>query len=128
MGGLMSMTGAPGEGPMRVGIPVADLAAGLFCAMGILTALLEREVSGEGQWVQSSLLQAQIFMLDFQASRWLMAHEVPRQAGNDHPTSIPTGVFETKDGHINVAAAGQKIWERLCRTIGAEHLLQRPEY
>src|SRR5437763_538317 len=128
MGGLMSITGAPGEGPMRVGIPVADLTAGLFCAMGIMVALLERDVSGEGQWVQSSLLQAQIFMLDFQASRWLMAHEVSRQAGNDHPTSIPTGVFETKDGHIKVAAAGQKIWERLCRSIGAEHLLQRPEY
>ena len=89
MGGLMSVTGAPGEGPMRVGIPVADLTAGLFCAMGILTALLERDVSGEGQWVQTSLLQAQIFMLDFQASRWLMEKEVAKQAGNNHPTSYP---------------------------------------
>jgi crotonobetainyl-CoA:carnitine CoA-transferase CaiB-like acyl-CoA transferase len=128
MGGLMSITGLPGQGPVRVGIPVADLTAGLFAAMGIMVALLERESSGEGQWVQSSLLQAQIFMLDFQAARWLMAHEVPKQAGNNHPTSIPTGVFPTSDGHINVAAAGQKIWERLCRAIGAEHLLQRPEY
>ena len=89
MGGLMSITGAPGEGPMRVGIPVADLTAGLFCAMGILTALLERDVSGEGQWVQTSLLQAQIFMLDFQAARWLMEKDVAKQAGNNHPTSIP---------------------------------------
>jgi formyl-CoA transferase len=124
----MSITGLPGQGPVRVGIPVADLTAGLFAAMGIMVALLERESSGEGQWVQSSLLQAQIFMLDFQAARWLMAHEIPKQAGNNHPTSIPTGVFPTSDGHINVAAAGQKIWERLCRAIGAEHLLQRPEY
>jgi crotonobetainyl-CoA:carnitine CoA-transferase CaiB-like acyl-CoA transferase len=89
MGGLMSITGAPGGGPMRVGIPVADLTAGLFCAIGILTALLEREVSGEGQWVQTSLLQAQIFMLDFQAARWLMEKDVAKQAGNNHPTSIP---------------------------------------
>src|SRR6202051_962970 len=97
MGGLMSITGAPGEGPMRVGIPVADLTAGLFCAIGILTALLERDVSGEGQWVQTSLLQAQIFMLDFQAARWLMEKNVAKQAGNNHPTSIPTGVFKTSD-------------------------------
>src|SRR5687768_5772008 len=103
MGGLMSITGLPGQGPVRVGIPVADLCAGLFCALGILTALLEREQSGEGQWVSTSLLQAQIFMLDFQASRWLQQKEVPKQAGNDHPTSIPTGVFKTTDGHINIA-------------------------
>jgi formyl-CoA transferase len=119
MGGLMSITGAPGEGPMRVGIPVADLTAGLFCALGIMVALLEREQSGEGQWVQTSLLQSQIFMLDFQAARWLMKHEVPGQAGNNHPTSIPTGVFKTKDGHINVACAGQKIWERFCEAVKA---------
>ena len=103
MGGLMSITGEPGKGPMRVGIPVADLCAGLFAAMGILTALLEREKSGQGQWVQTSLLQAQAFMLDFQAARWLMAAEIPKQAGNDHPTSIPTGVFNTSDGAMNIA-------------------------
>ncbi len=96
MGGLMSITGLPGQGPVRVGVPIADLGAGIFCAMGILVALLEREVSGEGQWVRSSLLQAQIALLDFQAARWLIAKEVPGQAGNDHPTSIPTGVFPTK--------------------------------
>lgn len=110
MGGLMSVTGEPGRGPMRVGIPVADLCAGIFCAQGILLALYERERSGKGQWVQSSLLQAQVFMLDFQAARWLMNKEVPGQAGNDHPTSIPTGVFETSDGHINIACAGQAMW------------------
>jgi formyl-CoA transferase len=128
MGGLMSITGATGEGPMRVGIPVADLTAGLFCAMGILTALLEREVSGEGQWVQTSLLQAQIFMLDFQAARWLMDKDVAQQAGNDHPTSIPTGVFKTSDGYINIATAGGRTWQRFADAIGAPDLVNRPEY
>ena len=128
LGGLMSITGEPGRGPMRVGVPIADLTAGLFCALGILVALLEREQSGKGQQVATSLLESQIFMLDFQASRWLNAGEVPRQAGNNHPTSIPTGVFKTRDGHINVAAVGGALWERLCRAVGAEALLERPEY
>ncbi|MCP1914533.1 formyl-CoA transferase [Bradyrhizobium elkanii] len=128
MGGLMSITGAPGGGPMRVGIPVADLTAGLFCAMGILTALLEREVSGKGQWVQTSLLQAQIFMLDFQAARWLMEREVAKQAGNNHPTSIPTGVFKTSDGYINIATTGGRIWERCAQAIGAPELFGHPDY
>jgi len=128
MGGLMSITGLPGQGPVRVGIPVADLCAGLFCAIGILTALLERDVSGEGQWVQTSLLQAQIFMLDFQAARWLQMGEVAQQAGNNHPTSIPTGVFKTKDGHINIASTGQVMWERLCNAIGAPELINDPLY
>src|ERR671918_251963 len=128
MGGLMSITGLPGQGPVRVGIPIADLTAGLFCSLGILVALLEREHSGEGQWVQTSLLQAQIFILDFQAARWLINREVPRQAGNNHPTSIPTGVFKTADGHINIATTGHKTWERLCRALEAMELMTRPEY
>ena len=128
MGGLMSITGAPGEGPMRVGIPVADLSAGLFCAMGVLTALLERDVSGEGQWVQTSLLQAQVFMLDFQGARWLMEKDVAKQAGNNHPTSIPTGVFKTSDGYINIATTGGKIWERCAQAIGAPELITHPDY
>src|SRR6202008_4161166 len=128
MGGLMSVTGLPGQGPVRVGIPIADLCAGLFCAMGILVALLEREKSGEGQHVATSLLQAQIFMLDFQASRWLVKGEVAGQAGNNHPTSIPTGVFKTADGHINIASTGQKIWERTCQALGKPDLPKRPEY
>jgi crotonobetainyl-CoA:carnitine CoA-transferase CaiB-like acyl-CoA transferase len=122
MGGLMSITGLPGQGPVRAGIAIADLTAGVFCAMGILLALIEREESGEGQWVQSSLLAAQIAMLDFQAARWLISGEVPEQAGNNHPTSIPTGVFATADGHINIAASGGAIFARLCKAIGAEHL------
>ncbi|MBV8848924.1 MAG: CoA transferase [Methylobacteriaceae bacterium] len=128
MGGLMSITGLPGQGPVRVGIPIADLTAGIFCSQGILLALIERERSGIGQWVQTSLLQAQIFMLDFQAARWLTEGEVPKQAGNNHPTAIPTGVFETSDGYINIATTGQKIWERFCRAIGAEELIANPDY
>jgi crotonobetainyl-CoA:carnitine CoA-transferase CaiB-like acyl-CoA transferase len=128
MGGLMSITGLAGQGPVRVGIPVADLGAGIFAATGILIALLEREVSGEGQWVRSSLLQAQIQLLDFQAARWLIGDEVPGQAGNDHPTSIPTGVFPTSDGHINIAAAGTHIYKRFCQAIGAPQLIDHKDY
>jgi len=128
MGGLMSITGAAGQGPMRVGIPVADLTAGLFCAMGIMVALLERETSGKGQAIDTSLLQAQLFMLDFQASRWTMSGEVPGQAGNNHPTSIPTGVFKTSDGYINIAATGQKMWTKICELIGEPQMANDPKY
>jgi len=128
MGGLMSITGLPGQGPVRAGIPVADLSAGLLAALGILVALLEREKSGRGQAVETSLLQAQIFMLDFQAARFLVKGEVAPQAGNNHPTSIPTGVFKTRDGYINIAAPGQKMWERLCRATKADALLRKPDY
>lgn len=128
MGGLMSVTGKPGGGPMRVGIPVADLTAGIFCAMGVMLALLEREQSGVGQQVETSLLQAQIFMLDFQAARWLMNKEIPQQAGNNHPTAIPTGVFKTSDGYINIASTGDKMWKRLCEAISAKELDEREEY
>src|SRR5689334_5636461 len=128
MGGLMSITGLPGQGPVRVGIPVADLTAGLFAAMGIMVALLEREQSGKGQAIDTSLLQAQLFMLDFQATRWLTGHEVPPQAGNNHPTSIPTGVFKTSDGYINIAAAGGKMWVRTCETLGIPEVAGRPEF
>jgi crotonobetainyl-CoA:carnitine CoA-transferase CaiB-like acyl-CoA transferase len=128
MGGLMSITGLPGQGPVRVGIPVADLTAGIFAAMGILVALLEREESGQGQWVQSSLLGAQIAMLDFQAARWTIGKEVPGQAGNNHPTSIPTGVFATSDGYINIAAAGDDIYRRCCKALDAMHLAGDPSF
>ncbi len=128
MGGLMSITGLPGQGPVRVGIPIADLCAGLLCAQAILVAVLEREKSGQGQWLHTSLLEAQIFMLDFQAARWLIGHEVPGQAGNNHPYGTPTGVFKTRDGFVNVGAAGQKLWERFCRAIGADSLIDNPDY
>ena len=128
MGGLMSITGLPGQGPVRAGIAVADLCAGLFAALGILTALLEREKSGKGQQIETSLLQAQIFMLDFQAARWLMSGEVPEQAGNNHPTSAPTGVYKTSDGYINIATTGSKMWQRMCEALGAPEMAKRPEY
>ena len=128
MGGLMSITGLPGQGPVRVGIPIDDLCAGILLAQGILMALLDREVTGEGQWVHTSLLEAQIFMLDFQASRWLQAGEVAQQAGNDHPTGIPTGLFPTADGQINIAASGDNLYRRFCEAAEAPHLLTDPDY
>jgi formyl-CoA transferase len=128
MGGLMSITGLPGQGPVRVGIPVADLTAGMFLAHGVLVALLERERSGRGQWVHTSLLEAMVRMLDFQASRWTLGKEIPPQAGNDHPTGIPTGVFTTADGHMNIAASGQVIYRRLCEAIGAPALIDDPRF
>ena len=128
MGGLMSITGLPGQGPVRVGIPVADLTAGIFLAQGILVALYERERSGKGQWVHTSLLQAMVTMLDFQAARWLIDGEIAPQAGNDHPTGIPTGVFTTADGHINIAASGQTMYRRLCTAIGAPELIDDPRF
>lgn len=128
LGGLMSITGEPGRGPMRVGIPIADLTAGLFCALGIQTALIERQKSGEGQWLHTSLLQSQIFMLDFQAARWLMAGDVPKQVGNNHPTSVPTGVFRTADGAINLAIAGNAIWRRFAEAFDKPEWADSPDY
>ena len=128
MSGLMSVTGFPGQGPVRSGAAIADVSAGLFAALGIMTALIERERSGRGQWVQSSLLHAGIALADFQAARYLKEGEVPPQVGNDHPTSMPTSAYRTADGHINVAAAGDGMWQRLCKAIGREALLARAEF
>ena len=122
MSGIMSVTGEPGRGPMRVGAAVADVGAGLFAALGIMTALLERERSGKGQWVQSSLLNAGIALLDFQAARYAMKSEVPGQVGNDHPTSMPTSAYKTRDGYINVAASGDGMWKRICELFGRKEL------
>jgi crotonobetainyl-CoA:carnitine CoA-transferase CaiB-like acyl-CoA transferase len=128
LSGIMSVTGHPGEGPMRVGCAVADVGAGLLAAIGIMTALLERENSGEGQWVQSNLLQAAIQLLDFQAARYTMSGEVPQQVGNDHPTSMPTSAYTTADGHMNVAATGTKMWQRVCEGIGRPDLFEHPDF
>jgi len=128
MGGLMSVTGMPGEGPMRVGIPIADLCAGHFCAMGILAALLERDVTGQGQWVQTSLIEAQIAMLDFQAAQYLVDGKVPTTTGNEHPLTVPTGVFRCQDGYLNVAAIGQTMWKRLCEALEVPHLIDEPGF
>ena len=128
MGGLMSVTGLQGQGPVRVGIPIADLCAGIFAAQGILVALLEREVSGQGQWLHTSLLQSMVYMMDFQTARWLTDGEVPQQAGNYHPTSIPTGVYKARDGYMNIAVFGSKIWERFCHTLGAPEWIDDPRF
>jgi crotonobetainyl-CoA:carnitine CoA-transferase CaiB-like acyl-CoA transferase len=128
LGGLMSVTGLPGQGPVRVGIPIADLCAGIFAAQGILVALLEREQSGQGQYLHTSLLQAMVSMMDFQTARWLADAEVPVQAGNYHPTSIPTGVYKARDGYMNIAVFGSKIWERFCATLGAPEWVTDPRF
>lgn len=128
IGGLMSVTGLPGQGPVRAGIPVSDLAAGLYLAFGIVLALYERERSGEGQWVHTSLLEAQIGFLDLQAARWLVDGEVPPQAGNHHPTMIPMGLFPAADGHVNIAAPRSGKFADLCRELGAEELLEDPDF
>ncbi len=128
MSGLMSVTGKPGEGPMRVGIPIADLCAGIFAAQGVLVALLEREASGKGQWLHTSLLESMVYMMDFQTSRWLIDGDVPTQAGNYHPTSIPTGVYKAKDGYMNIAVFGSKIWERFCDILGAPEWVTDERY
>ena len=128
MSGLMSVTGKPGDGPMRVGIPIADLCAGIFAAQGILVALLERQSSGRGQWLHTSLLEAMVYMMDFQTSRVLIDGEVPTQAGNYHPTSIPTGVYKARDGWMNIAVFGSKIWERFCDIMGAPEWVTDPRY
>ncbi|PRD65445.1 CaiB/BaiF CoA transferase family protein [Malikia granosa] len=128
MGGLMSVTGKPEDGPMRVGIPIADLCSGHFCAQAIMAALLEREVSGEGQWVQTSLLESQIAMLDFQAAQWLIDHKVPKSTGNEHPLTVPTGVFQTRDGYINLAAIGNNMFKRLCVALEIPVLIDQPGF
>ncbi|MDB5376083.1 MAG: Crotonobetainyl-CoA:carnitine CoA-transferase CaiB [Rubritepida sp.] len=123
MGGMMSVTGLPGHGPLRAGIPLADLSSGLFAAIGILVALLDREATGEGQWVKTSLLQAQIAMLDFQATAWLMDGKVYRQSGNDHPYTTPMGVYPAADGEILIGASGQGQYRKLCEAIEAPELV-----
>jgi crotonobetainyl-CoA:carnitine CoA-transferase CaiB-like acyl-CoA transferase len=128
MGGLMSITGHPGQGPVRVGIAINDTSAGLLLAYAIVVALLDRERTGEGQWVHTSLLEAQIFMLDFQAARYLMKGEVAGQAGNFHPTSPGTGMFQTADGYVNIAASGDSLWRRFCEAAGAKDLLDSPDF
>ncbi len=128
MGGIMSVTGLPGQGPVRAGIPVADLTAGLYTAIGILVALLERETTGRGRWVHTSLLEAMVGMMDFQATRWTMAGDVAQQAGNDHPTTTPTGLFRTADGVINLAGGGQQMWDRIVATLGLQEEARDPAF
>lgn len=128
MGGLMSITGEPGMGPLRTGIPVADLCSGLFCALGVMIALLDRETTGKGQWVQTSLLQAQIAMLDFQAATWLVDKKVPARTGNHHAYTTPMGVFPASDGDIVIGASGQEQYRKFCQVIDACELISDPRF
>jgi crotonobetainyl-CoA:carnitine CoA-transferase CaiB-like acyl-CoA transferase len=128
MGGMMSITGLPGQGPVRAGVAIADLTAGNLLALGIMMALYERNRTGVGRWISTSLLEAQVFMLDFQAARWLADGDVAGQAGNDHPTGIPTGTFPTSDGHINIAASSGRLWTRLCEVLGHPEWPQTPAW
>jgi len=128
MSGLMSITGQSGVGPMRVGIDVADLTAGNLLAFAIMTALFERERTGKGRWVHTSLLESMMFMLDFQAARYLATGDVPAQAGNDHPIHIPAGVFRTRDGHITIAASSPRLWPRFCRALRRDDWLTNAEW
>ena len=128
MSGLMSITGPPNAGPWRVGIAISDTTAGMFLGQGILLALLHRERTGQGQWVHTSLFEAMLNKLDFQAARYTMNGEVPRQQGNDHPYLIPMGAFRCKDGLVNIAASGGRLWQRFCETLGAQELLRNPDY
>lgn len=128
MGGMMSVTGLPGQGPVRAGIAVADSAAGLYGAIGALVALTERETSGKGQWVHTSLLQAQIGMMDFQAARYLVEGTVPPQAGNDHPYATPMGVYATRNGHINIGVGAEGHWKSFCQALGHPEWSTHPDY
>jgi len=128
MGGLMSVTGEPGRGPMRAGIAVADLTAGNLLALAIMMALYERERTGVGRWVHTSLLESQVFMMDFQASRFLMDKDVPEQVGNGHPTLVPTGTFPTRDGHVNVAPSSPRQWKTFCEVLGKPEWLTNPAW
>ena len=128
MSGLMSVTGEPGGGPMRVGVAISDTSAGMFLGQGILLALLHRERTGEGQWVHTSLLEAMLSKLDFQGARYTMDGEVPTQQGNDHPTQVPMGTFEAQDGYVNIAAFGSHMWQRFCDALGAKALFEHPDY
>jgi formyl-CoA transferase len=128
MGGLMSITGLPGNEPTRVGIPVADLSAGLYLAIGILVALHDRERTGEGRWVRTSLLEAMVAMLDFQAARWTMDGEVPVSEGNHHPTLVPMGCFPSADGYVNIAGPAGRLLRNFCAVVGLPDLVDDPRF
>lgn len=122
--GLMSITGEPGQGPMRVGIAISDTSAGMFLGQGILLALLHREKTGEGQWVHTSLLEAMLCKIDFQGARYTMNGEIPGQEGNNHPYMSPMGVFDTSDGKVNLAASSEKMFKAVVLALGIPALAE----
>ena len=127
-GGMMSVTGLPDHGPVRAGVAISDITAGLQLAIGILTALHERQRTGKGRWVHTSLLESMVGMLDFQAARWTVAGDNPPQEGNDHPTLGPMGMYKTRDGYINLAASGGRLWEAFCHELGVDSWLEDPRF
>jgi len=128
LGGMMSVTGLPDQGPVRAGVAISDITAGLQLAIGILTALHERQRTGKGRWVHTSLLESMVGMLDFQAARWTVAGDNPPQEGNDHPTLGPMGMYKTRDGYINLAASGGRLWEAFCHELGVDSWLEDPRF
>lgn len=128
MSGMMSVTGLPGQGPVRAGIAIADTTAGIYGALGVLIALYEREKTGRGQWVRTSLLESLLATMDFQCARYLVSGEIPKQVGNDHPTIIPTGVFDTLDGQLNICVSGNVMWKRFCKAMDRETWLSDPRF
>jgi len=128
LSGFMTVNGFPEHGPLRAGLPIADLTAGFMAAYGTVVALLERERSGEGQWVDTSLLQGMMRLMDLQAARWLQGGEIPPQAGNYHPVGVPTGVFKCRDGSLIIQASGGRLYTRLLDVIGAPELAEDPRF
>lgn len=128
MSGIMSVTGKPEGGPVRVGAAIADISAGMTLAQAVLMALYHREKTGEGQWVYTSLLESTLSVLDFQVAKWMSTGETPVQMGNDHPTLMPTGLFETKDGQVNIAAAEDTKFTLLCEILGIPELSSKQDY
>lgn len=128
MSGLSSVTGEPGRGPYRAGIAISDTTAGMFLGQGILLALLHRERTGRGQWVHTSLLEGMLNKLDFQGARYTVDGEVAGQEGNSHPTLIPQGCFDAKDGRVNICAPGVPMWAKLCQALDAQALFDDPRF
>ena len=128
MSGLMSVTGPAGGPPTRFGVPIADIAAGMFAAYAIVSALFHRERTGEGQYIDTSMLGGQIALLTYQAGIYFATGEAPRSTGNAHPIIAPYQTFKTRDGYVNIASGNDTIWSRLCHAIGIEQLLEDPRF
>jgi crotonobetainyl-CoA:carnitine CoA-transferase CaiB-like acyl-CoA transferase len=128
MSGLMSVTGTEETGALRVGIAVSDSATGVFAAVGVLAALHERERTGLGTVVESSLMESTLSLMSYQAQKYLSLGIVPGRDGNDHPIMFPQGTFKTADGSVTLASGNEKMWRRLCTALGLEHLAEDERY
>lgn len=128
MGGIMSVTGQPGGIPTRVGTSIGDVTAGLFAAIGILGALRARDFTGKGQLIDISMMDCMIAIVEGQLARYFGTGVVPKPVGNRHATATPFDLFKTKDGHIIVAVQKNTMWEKLCKALDAEYLLEDPRF